>query len=459
VKHTASSFIAARFLMTSLLISACTAASAFAEEPSPGMIQSAAAHHIRPVTQPALGVMPFDGGAFVNRPERGFFNDAGSDEPVDIAFLPAGPDAEPTLLLRPRPTADGIPWRYADLFRFLDQIPGISSEEPAADDSLYDIPVVRTANVESHMRFFHTAIRDRFEQWLNRLSHYKPLVDKIFLEFDLPSDLVFLSLVESGFNPKAYSRARAAGPWQFMKGTARLYGLRVDQYVDERRDPIKSTVAAARYLRDLYDLFGTWPLAMAAYNAGEGKVMRALQKAQAESLWDIIRTKKHLKRETREYVPRIMAATIIAKNPDRYGFSHEPTDPHEFEEVVVRRSVHLRTVAAATGISFVDLKQLNPELRRDITPPDDPEYLLKVPVGSRHAVEEKLETLKARKAPVLVVKKTSEQTEATEWYRVRVGDSLWKIAKRFGVSVQELQDWNNLSGRRIKPGDLLALVP
>jgi membrane-bound lytic murein transglycosylase D len=460
VKDPASSF-PARFLMTLFLISAIggTAVSALAEDAIPGIVQTPQAFQIQSVMLLSTGPLSGEAGTLADRPERGFFNDATSEEAIEIAFLPASTDAEPTLLLRPRRTADGIPWRYADLFRFLDQIPGISSEEPAADDSLYDIPVIRTPSVESHLRFFHTAMRERFEQWLNRLSHYKPLVDKIFLEFDLPSDLVFLSLVESGFNPKAYSRARAAGPWQFMKGTARLYGLRVDQYVDERRDPIKSTVAAARYLRDLYDLFGTWPLAMAAYNAGEGKVMRALQKAQGESLWDIIRTKKHLKRETREYVPRIMAATIIAKNPDRYGFSHEPIDAHSFEEVVVRRSVHLRTVAAATGISFADLKQLNPELRRDITPPGDPEYLLKVPVGSRQAVEEKLETLKTRKPPVLVVKKAAAQSESSEWYRVRVGDSLWKIAKRFGVTVHELKEWNNLSGRRIQPGDLLALVP
>ena len=392
--------------------------------------------------------------------DRSFFNDVDgtTDDSLELEFLPALTDSEPTLLLRPRPLADGIPFRYADAFNFLDQIPGISAEEPPADDSLYDIPIVRTPSLETHLRFFHTAIRDRFEQWLNRLGRYKPLVDKIFLEFDLPSDLVFLSLVESGFNPHAYSRARATGPWQFMKGTARLYGLRVDQYVDERRDPIKSTVAAARYLRDLYDLFGTWPLAMAAYNAGEGKVMRALHKAQAETFWDITRT-KHLKRETKEYVPRFMAATMIAKNPDRYGFSYEPTDVHQFEEVLVRRSVHLRTVADAAGIPFAELKQLNPELRRDVTPPGDSEYLLKVPVGAKSMVEQKLDSLKPWKPPVWFVKKSHERKSSSEWYRVRVGDSLWKIAKRFNVTVNELKDWNNLAGRRIRPGDLLALAP
>ena len=180
----------------------------------------------------------------------------------------------------------------------------------------YNIPVVIDPNVQRHIRYFDTSIRTRFEQWLVRLSRYRPLVEEIFTEFELPSDLVNLSLVESGFNPNARSRAKATGPWQFMWRTGKLYGLRIDNYVDERRDPIKSTVAAAKYLRDLYDLFGTWPLAMAAYNAGEGRVMRALQKARAESFSEIAKTKL-IRRETRQYVPRIMAATVIARNPDQ----------------------------------------------------------------------------------------------------------------------------------------------
>jgi len=208
----------------------------------------------------------------------------------------------------------------------------------------YNVPIVMDSSVQAHIRYFNTAIHGRFEQWLLRLSRYQPLVETIFTEFHLPSDLVYLSLVESGFNPYAYSRAKATGPWQFMKGTAKAYGLRVDNYVDERRDPIKSTVAAARYLRDLYDLFGAWPLAMAAYNAGEGKVMRALHKAQAESFSEISKTRL-IRRETKEYVPRFMAATIIARNPDRYGFTQESAEPHQFDEAIITRPVHFRAIA------------------------------------------------------------------------------------------------------------------
>jgi membrane-bound lytic murein transglycosylase D len=362
---------------------------------------------------------------------------------------------------------DELPWRYRELLtREFWTAAGPDTARPA-EDPVYNVPIVRNTSVEGYIRFFQIAIRDKFDQWLNRLSRYRPIVEKIFSEFDLPSDLVFLSLVESGFNPQAYSRARATGPWQFMKSTAKLYGLRVDEYVDERRDPIKSSVAAARYLRDLYDLFGTWPLAMAAYNAGEGKVLRALQKTQSDSFWDLAQT-RHLRRETKDYVPRFMAATIIARSPDRYGFTIEDPDPHQFEEVIVRRPVLLRALAASTGISFQELKHLNPELRRDVTPPHDAEYLLKVPVGTGQAVERTLERLPAWKQPApLPVKAkgqslhrlTGQRKPGGQWYEVRSGDSLWLIAKRFNISVRDLKARNPVTVRTLRPGDRLLISP
>jgi membrane-bound lytic murein transglycosylase D len=329
----------------------------------------------------------------------------------------------------------------------------------AADDSLagaYNIPVVMDQTVESHIRFFNSSIRNRFEQWLVRLSRYRPLVETIFAEFGLPSDLVNLSLVESGFNPYAYSRAKATGPWQFMKATGKIYGLRIDHYVDERRDPIKSTVAAARYLRDLYDLFGTWPLAMAAYNAGEGKVMRALRKAQGETFSDISKTKL-IRRETKQYVPRIMAATIIVRNPDRYGFSQDPVPPHEFEEVVVDRPMHFRAIANITGIPYEELRLLNPELRRDATPPDDSAYRLKVPVGSSTKVMDALDRIPAYKFPPLSERTHLVKKGSSQWYRVRRGDTLEKVSKQFQIPLKTLKSRNNLSGSRIKAGDFLVI--
>jgi membrane-bound lytic murein transglycosylase D len=320
---------------------------------------------------------------------------------------------------------------------------------------LYNVPIVMDSSVQGHIRYFNTSIRNRFEQWLLRLSRYRPLVENIFAEFHLPSDLVYLSLVESGFNPYAYSRAKATGPWQFMKGTAKIYGLRVDAYVDERRDPIKSTVAAARYLRDLYDLFGAWPLAMAAYNAGEGKVMRALHKAQAESFTDISKTRL-IRRETKEYVPRFMAATIIAKNPDRYGFPLEPSAPHQFEEVVVTRPLHFHAIANATGVPYAELRLLNPELRRDATPPGDDAYLLKVPVGTKAKVEQLLDRVPTYKFPPMA-KPQFASTGSSRWYKVRVGDTLEKVARRFRIPMKTLKTRNNLTGPTIRAGDFLVI--
>jgi membrane-bound lytic murein transglycosylase D len=374
------------------------------------------------------------------------------------SFLEVNSGAEEPLTLQ---ASSSIPWRFQDLFQSQEKnfgAPSELSELATAKDvaSILNLPIVRDDKVESHIRFFHIAIRQRFEQWLSRLGHYKPIVENIFSEFNLPSDLVYLSLVESGFNPHAYSRARATGPWQFMKGTAIVYGLRVDQYVDERRDPIKSTIAAARYLRDLYDMFGTWPLAMAAYNAGEGKVMRALQKSRADSFWEIAQTKL-IRRETKEYVPRFMAATIIAKNPVQYGFVQEPPAPHQFEEVIVNRAVRLQHVATVAGIPYTELIRLNPELRRDVTPPDDQNYHLKVPVGSREAVVLAIDKIPTWKPTPLLVKKERGRSDSSGSYRVRGGDSLWTIAKRFNLSVAQLKARNSVTARGIKPGDLLTI--
>ncbi len=325
-----------------------------------------------------------------------------------------------------------------------------------AEYASYNVPIVMDSSVQAHIRYFNTAIHGRFEEWLLRLSRYQPLVETIFTEFHLPSDLVYLSLVESGFNPYAYSRAKATGPWQFMKGTAKAYGLRVDNYVDERRDPIKSTVAAARYLRDLYDLFGTWPLAMAAYNAGEGKVMRALHKARAESFSEISKTRL-IRRETKEYVPRFMAATIIARNPDRYGFTQESAAPHQFDEAIIARTVHFRAIANATGIPYEELRLLNPELRRDATPPGDEAYHLKVPVGMKAKVEQLIDHIPTYKFPRLPAKAQFASAGPSRWYKVRLGDTLGKLSKRFRIPLKTLKTKNNLSGPKIRPGDFLVI--
>lgn len=372
------------------------------------------------------------------------------DDGIDSNLVPL----EPELTISP-PDLPSTDSTVEQLEQTNKETPGVASAD--VQGPLYNIPVVIDQAVQSHIRFFNTSIRNRFEQWLLRFSRYRPLVENIFAEFDLPSDLVNLSLVESGFNPYAYSRAKATGPWQFMKGTGQLYGLRIDHYVDERRDPIKSTVAAARYLRDLYDLFGAWPLAMAAYNAGEGKVLRALQKAQAESFADISRTKL-IRLETKQYVPRIMAATIIAKNLDQYGFNQDPVPLHQFEEVVVTRPLHFRAIANVTGIPYAELRLLNPELRRDATPPYDSAYHLKVPMGTSAKVVELIDRVPTYKFPPLRVVSQRVKTDGARWYRVRMGDTLEKVSRRFRIPLKTLKAMNHLSSPVIKVGERLVIT-
>ena len=309
----------------------------------------------------------------------------------------------------------------------------------------FDVPIIRTAKVDKHVHFFSFRIRDRFEIWLGRLERHRPMVERIFTEFNLPADLIFLSLVESGFSTTAVSRAKAVGPWQFIKGTAKAYDLRVDNWIDERRDPVKSTIAAARYLRDLYQLFGSWPLAMAAYNAGERKVGRALVRAQADNFWDLTDTKL-LKLETKEYVPRFLAAALIAKDPARFGLAVPSQLPLDYEEVVVTRPIHLKTAALAAGASYAELKTLNPELRKDLTPPD-PAYHLKVPAGRKDTFLANLATYQDWK-----------RVHATR-HQVRRGDTLPLLASRHGTTVQALLEANAMANsEKPKPGDWL-LIP
>jgi membrane-bound lytic murein transglycosylase D len=309
----------------------------------------------------------------------------------------------------------------------------------------FDVPIIRTAKVDKHVQFFSLHIRDRFEIWLGRLERHRPMVERIFTEFNLPVDLVFLSLVESGFSTNAVSRAKAVGPWQFIKSTAKAYDLRVDNWIDERRDPVKSTIAAARYLRDLYQLFGSWPLAMAAYNAGERKVGRALVRARADDFWDLTDTKL-LKRETKEYVPRFLAAALIAKDPTRFGFAIPSQTPVEYEEVIVTRPIHLRTAALAAGVSYEELKALNPELRKGLTPPD-PMYHLKMPMGSKETLLSNLGTYQDWK-----------QVHARR-YQVRRVDTWALLASRHGTTVTAILEANALDkSDKPKPGEWL-LIP
>ncbi len=296
------------------------------------------------------------------------------------------------------------------------------------------MPLKINRPVKRILDYYQHDIHDRFQKYLDRFEKYKKLVQRVFREAGLPPELGYLSLIESGFNTRAFSHARASGPWQFMKATGRQYGLDVTWYVDERRDPIKSTIAAAHHLRDLFDEFQSWPLALGAYNAGGPKITRAIQKIDSRDFWKIRET-AYIMEETKEYVPSFIAAVLIASNPTQYGFTVNTTTPFAYDEVLVRKRVHLKSVAKTTGISIKQLKELNPELLQDIVPMVDVGYSLKVPPDKGDLVRERHDQIE---------RWTKLPPESATWYRVRFGETLDDVAKKFGLSVQELRQLNNL---------------
>ena len=309
------------------------------------------------------------------------------------------------------------------------------------------MPLVLNEPVKRSLDYFQNQITERFQRYLDRFEIYKGLVQSHFLKLGLPPELGFLSIVESGFNPTAYSHARASGPWQFMKATGQHYGLRVTWYVDERRDPIKSTAAAARHLKDLFDRFGSWELALSAYNAGGAKISRAIKKSGSRNFWEI-RKSWHIRRETKEYVPSFIAATLIALDPTKYGFVVPPTTPYAYDEVLIHKRAHLESVAEATGISLRDLKGLNPELVRFVVPLVQGGYPLKVPKGKGFMVQQRQDQIEMW---------TKLPPDSVTWYQVRFGDTLEDVAHKFGLTVQRLRQLNKLPDNTIRWNDRLRL--
>lgn len=311
-------------------------------------------------------------------------------------------------------------------------------EPPPTPVVTYDIPIIKNKSVDKYILLFQTRLREHFEKWLTRSGRYVPMMREILREHDLPQDLVYLALIESGFNPRAFSRARASGPWQFIRGTGKKYGLKINRWIDERRDPVKSTHAAAKYLKDLYGMFGSWPLAMASYNAGEGRIRRALRKTRAKDFWEL-RKSRRIHRETRNYVPKFMAAILIAKDPEKYGFHVDYDEPIPHEEVIIRQPAYLSSIAKASNISVKEIKTFNPELKRAITPPNLSLYRLKLPAGKKGIF---LANFSPEKEKKVVIGKTFK-------HRVRRGETVSSIARRYGVSMQALFVANSLSKRSI----------
>jgi membrane-bound lytic murein transglycosylase D len=310
----------------------------------------------------------------------------------------------------------------------------------------HDIPIPLNDRVLRFVEIFQGRLRGFLTDGLTRGAAYLPMIQTVFREEGLPLDLGFVPLVESAFKTTALSRASARGVWQFMRGTGKENGLQHDWYIDERADPEKATRAAAKYLKTLYNMFGDWHLALASYNGGPGRVQRAVKRSGVNDFWALTSTAQHLPRETRDYVPMILAAAIIARNPAQYGFEVPAAGPFAADIVTVSRPVDLRRVAEWAGVSADDIRALNPELRRWTTPIRAREYQLRVPVGSFASVVDGY----GGSAP--------DESAALQWYTVRKGESLPTIARRLSVSRTDLAEANYLSAKaRVMPGQRLVV--
>ena len=304
----------------------------------------------------------------------------------------------------------------------------------AADPELttHDIDIPLNPKVLSFVELFNGRLKGYLEDGMGRGSKYLPMIQSIFREEGLPLDLAYVPLIESAFKPTAVSKAKARGIWQFMKGTGVENGLRHDWYIDERADPEKATRAAAKYLKALYSMFGDWHLALASYNGGPGRVQRAMKRSGKDDFWAVSSSRRYLPRETRDYVPLILAAVLVAKNPEQYGIVVQPEPIIALESVTLPTAVDLRMIADWLELPVETVQQLNPELRRWTTPLREADYELKVPEGMAELVRTRLVGVDpADLAPL-------------DRYVVKKGDTLLSIARKLGVARTDLAEANYL---------------
>lgn len=310
------------------------------------------------------------------------------------------------------------------------------------DDRDGHLPLILNSRVKTMINFLQERKHTEFQVWLDRYSQYASTIRPILASYEVPEELIYLAMIESGLNPKAYSYAHAVGPWQFISATGRRYGLKRDWWVDERRDIVKSTHAGAQYLKDLHDEFEDWYLAMAAYNTGEARIRRTIRREGHRDYWRMIT----LPRQTRNYVATVLAAAIICQEPERYGFHIKELENWKYDVLEIDRSLDLDKIAIAMGVNYQQLKTFNPELRQGVTPPSKRPYLLRVAKGKGGDVNKAMASIP-----------TSDKIDFQVHY-VRRGEILSVIARRYGVSLTKLVQANRIKNRnRLSVGQKLII--
>lgn len=326
------------------------------------------------------------------------------------------------------------------------------------------IPLEYNERVHGFINYFTVRDREYTRMVAARQNIYFPLFEKYLAKYGLPDELKYLAIIESGLNPKAVSRARAVGLWQFMSPTGRHYGLHHDWYMDERMDPEKSTDAACRYLRDLYSMFHNWELALASYNAGPGNVKKAIRRSgYKKSFWEVY---KYLPRETRSYVPQFVAIIYAMNYLDEHNFyniGYEMPMPHD--TLTVNKFLHFNTFANLTGVCLEDLQKLNPSIQRNAVPLINKKYTINVPViAKENLMLDRVAILdSASKVGQKELEALAKNSEGSTYgrdrivYRVKSGDVLGGIAMRYKVRVNDIKKWNNLAGNTIRVGQRLNI--
>ena len=309
--------------------------------------------------------------------------------------------------------------------------------------------VIDNPKVRHFVKYYSSTGKNRFQELLGRSGKYMPMIAKVLNQEGLPEELGYLALLESEFVVDTTSRNGAVGLWQFIATTARRYGLRIDEWVDERRDPVKSTRAAAGYLKDLHDYYGRWYLATAAYNAGPGSVDKALQQSGAKDFWSI-KAKAKLSEETRNFVPKFVAIALIATDPKKYGFNdvHYYT-PLDYEEVELKQSIKLAALAELVETDVSTIKELNPALLRPSTPPAEAGFRVNLPVGKASVFLAKANEKMPEKDAVPVQVVTHE---------VKRGETLFSIARSYGLDVRAVMGFNGLTTSRLRIGQRLRIL-